>query len=135
MGREWTVGGSVSLVAFVAAALAPVATTPYHPWLLALAIGMWAFALALAAYGEKAALAAILLMAVGGAAHAAVAWSQRRGDATSLTVDASSLVVELVTAVSLARELRARKGRVRWSTFAWLALPMVVLVALDLTQL
>ncbi|HEX2021268.1 MAG TPA: hypothetical protein VHH36_01030 [Candidatus Thermoplasmatota archaeon] len=99
--------------------------------------GAWAYALALAAHGEKGALAALLAYAL--------LWSFGQGGLTILVcpplsdcayglvggvVHVANLVVGAAASWSLFREFRARRGRVQWGGFLGLTLPLLLAVLL-----
>lgn len=93
--------------------------------------GAWSYAIAMAAYGNKGALAALF-------AYAAL-WGFGQGGVTILfafggaiggAIHVANLAVGALGMVAIWREMRARRGSVRWGDFALLVLPLFAQIAL-----
>lgn len=131
MAKGWAVGGAVTLALVVATVETPARpTTEVASWIrlgvLVAAYACWAYALAVAAYGDKGALAALVAYEIG---LAALVGATRVVDDRMV---AGAIVVALVSAFVTFLELRGRRGPIRWGTAAALALPLVLAVPMAL---
>lgn len=124
MGTSWAVGASLTLAIFAAIGLV---TTTAGAILGIIAFGTWAYAIAMAAHGDRGALAALFVNAV--AAAAVGASGLRGGFVWTVTRDllcAALLVVAILSAWAIFAELRSRRGRVAWGTAVLFSLPTIL---------
>lgn len=117
MPHGWAVGGAAALGTSAAFALL---VTPTQPLLIALCLGMWAYALVRASHGSKGALVAL---AAYGIAAAALVLATREW-----AYAAAPALVGIAAAGAAADELRRRRGGVQWGTAAFLGAPILLLV-------
>lgn len=119
MPHGWAVGGAAAIGTSAAFVLL---VTPPQPLLVALCLGMWAYALVRASHGSKGALVAL---AAYGIASAAFVLTTREW-----VLAAAPALVGLAAAGAAADELRRRRGGVQWGTATFLVLPIALLVAM-----
>lgn len=146
MGRGWAVGASTALALSVAQGVLHVRELGQgpagmeHPLLLIETLVLialfaaWSYAISVGSYGSKGALVALLGYALVFSALLQGALSFAPGfGAHPAVVDAVAVlnvVVGLVAAASLAREIRSRRGPVQWGTASFFLAPLVVWIAL-----
>lgn len=140
MGKAWAVPQAAALA--VTLVLSGEALGQPTHWrdvalaaFLALAGGMWAYAIADAAYGSKAALVATAIYAGAGVGIAAAVFEDNPNMLTIRVTSAVGVLVGLAAMAASIAEARARKGPVRWGSVAGLVLPVIGFAALLLAAL
>ena len=140
MGTSWAVGAAATLATFAFLAPSSLFTSPpigpADPHLISLwALGVvslatWAYAIALAAFGSRGAVLALLANALAAIA-AALVFVIRIGFGIPVAL---LLVVAALTAWACGAELDTRRGRIQWGVAVAYSLATVALVAWDVAQ-
>lgn len=139
MGTGWAVGSAATLALFAMTGLsmpgigASMAPTVLYALVAFAALASWAYAIAMAAYGSKGALAALLACALiaGGLGLVATARCGVGACAADTPHDVAGVLgwplaaVSLLTVWGVATELRRRRGGVQWLTAVGVVLPLL----------
>lgn len=134
MGKGWVVpqASALALVLVLAGqALGQPTSWPQVALGLVLALGgaFWAYAIADASYGSKAALVACLVYAIAGGGLAAAVWEDNPNVLPTRIFGIVGTLLCIAALVAGAVELRTRRGRVSWTSVAALSIPALILLA------